>query len=118
MVALIGILGAVAGLGLGVLGLVWPHRALRLVGLALDPLAPHGVSEVRATYGGLFMGMEAAVLLAGEPRLYLVPATAWIGAAMARSVSIVTDQCATRENAGGIVVELGIGLAHAARALL
>ena len=106
--------GALAGLGLGIMGLVRPLAALRLVGLTLDPRRPEGISEVRATYGGLFIGLEAAALFSGEPLAYLVGAAAWGGAAAGRLISMAVDRTALRQNLGGTLVELVIGGLHAA----
>ncbi|MEY4862840.1 MAG: putative rane protein, partial [Pseudomonadota bacterium] len=46
-------LGAVVTIGLGLFGAIWPHRAAAFVGIS--PLGGLGVSEIRATYGGLFI---------------------------------------------------------------
>lgn len=114
----LGLLGALSGLGLGALGLLRPHAALRLVGLGLREGAPHGISEVRATYGGLFVGMEAAILLGGEPMLYLVGAAAWFGAAIARTASIIADRIVNGPNLMGTTTEFAIGALHLAPLLL
>jgi hypothetical protein len=107
-------LGCCLGIALGLLGLLAPRRALTLVGLALRPDAPHGISEVRATYGGLFLGMESALLLGGDPRWMGVGAAAWLGAAGARLLSMAIDRRVGAANIRGVVVEATIGLLHAA----
>ncbi len=107
-------MGALAGLGLGVMGLVRPAAALKLVGLALDPRRPEGISEVRATYGGLFIGLELAALLTGEPMVFLAGAAAWGGAAAGRLISMLVDRAALRPNIGGTALELIIAGLHAA----
>ncbi len=53
---LLATLALLASLGLGLLGALAPDRARRLVGLAYDPARVEGVSEIRATYGGVFTG--------------------------------------------------------------
>ena len=50
---------------LGLLGLVSPGTAMRLVGI--EPNRPHGLLDVRATYGGLLIALGAFPLLAAEP---------------------------------------------------
>jgi uncharacterized membrane protein YeaQ/YmgE (transglycosylase-associated protein family) len=48
---LIPLLGAVCTLALGILGLVAPQKVADLVGV--DPKGALGLSEIRATYGGI-----------------------------------------------------------------
>lgn len=106
---LLSTIGAGASLALGLLGLVNPHAALRLVGLQLVPGLAHSISEVRATYGGIFVGMSLYALLSQEPHAFLAVAAAWIMAGVARILSALFENAITPANIGGIVVELAIG---------
>ena len=106
---LLSTIGAGASLALGLLGLVAPHAALRLVGLQMVPGLAHAISEVRATYGGIFVGMSLYALLSQEPHAFLAVAAAWIMASVARIISALLENAITPANIGGIVVELAIG---------
>ena len=105
----IALIAAFASLGLGLLGFIAPHRAMSLVGLNMDPALPHSISEVRATYGGIFMGMSLYALVSQEPHAFLALAAAWLMAGFARIFSAVIDRAPTSANLVGIVVELAIG---------
>ena len=96
-------------LALGVLGFASPATALRLVGLRLNPDLPHSISEVRATYGGIFLGMSLYTLVSAEPQACLALASAWGMAGVSRILSAIFDGAMTRANAGAIVMELGLG---------
>ena len=67
---LLSVIGAGASLALGLLGFVAPHAALRLVGLQLVPGLAYSISEVRATYGGIFIGMSTFGASAPADQLY------------------------------------------------
>ena len=99
--------GALACLALGLLGLLAPMQAARLVGLT--PVGPLGVSELRATYGGLFIGMGLACLALDSPLAYGTAGAAWLGAAVGRGVSMAIDRNPSRANAGGVLLEAVIG---------
>jgi len=101
-------LGAVATLGLGLLGLFAPAKAAALT--SLSPLGRDGRSEIRATYGGLFAGMGALCLVTQVELIFLTVGAAWIGAAVGRAWSVVTDQNLSRKNLGGLALESLIGL--------
>ena len=49
-----------------------------------------GTSEVRATYGGLFIGAGLAVVLIASNDAALVLGAAWTGAFIARSISFMS----------------------------
>ncbi|MFM7322463.1 MAG: DUF4345 family protein [Armatimonadota bacterium] len=104
---MLALVGATLTAGLGVLGLVAPRVAGRLVGLA--PTGPRGLSELRATYGGLFLAMGTACLVLRHPAAFAVAAAAWIGAALARCISLVIDRDRSRENLGGVCLEGAMG---------
>lgn len=101
-------LGALLTVLLGLLGALAPHRAANLVGI--KPLDGFGVSEIRATYGGLFLAMGGCCLYLQHPTAYFVVGSAWIGAAITRLPSLFIDKGSFPRAIGGVVVELGIGL--------
>jgi hypothetical protein len=98
-----GYLGAVISMFAGCLGLIWPQHVSRTVGLRIPGRL--GQSEVRATYGGLFIGAGAAVLLIASSDAALVLGAAWAGAFLARLISVVIDKSRTKENFAGLIIE-------------
>ncbi|XOB93783.1 DUF4345 family protein [Pseudomonadota bacterium 24LQ007] len=104
---LIPLLGAVCTLALGILGLVAPRKVADLVGVA--PEGALGLSEIRATYGGIFIGLGAACLSFQQSEVYVAVGLAWLLAAVSRIVSIFLDQAYSSKNVGGVIVEAGIG---------
>ena len=101
------VLGATVSIVAGLLGLIWPKRVSRVIGLEL--LGPLGVSEFRATYGGLFIGAGCAVLVIGSADAALVLGAAWLGAFATRVASVAVDRNASKENIAGCAIELGVG---------
>jgi hypothetical protein len=73
------------------------------IGLSTPSLL--GVSEVRATYGGLFIGAGVAVLLSGSTTAATVLGAAWGGAFVGRALSVVIDRSRSKENVAGLVIE-------------
>lgn len=103
----LGNLGALITLGLGVMGLFMPGMAARFT--SITPVGNMGVSEIRGTYGGLFLAMAGVVLLAQDRLLFALLGTAWIGAAAGRLFSYWWDRNHQLKNVGGILFELAIG---------
>ena len=101
-------LGALLTLFLGSLGLLFPKRICRRLGI--NPDGPLGVSELRATYGGFFLFLGAGCLFTQSEAAFQVAGTAWCGAALARLMSVVIDKSRSRENIVGFFVEAIIGL--------
>jgi hypothetical protein len=99
----LGYIGAVLSVLAGVMGLVWPRQVSARIGLALPSTL--GVSEFRATYGGLFIGAGGAVLLSGSTTAATVLGAAWGGTFVARALSVVIDRSRSKENAAGLVIE-------------
>ena len=99
-------IGAVVSILAGCLGLIWPRTVSSVIGLRLP--GPLGISEFRATYGGLFIGAGAAVLLIGSREAALVLGAAWGGAFVARAVSLVIDKSRSKENFAGLLIEAAV----------
>lgn len=105
---LIPFVGAICTVALGALGLIAPGKAAELVGIA--PEGKLGISEIRATYGGLFIGLGSGCLWLQQPEVYFAVGLAWFLAAVSRTASIFLDQSFTGKNVGGVIIEAGIGL--------
>jgi len=101
-------LGALVTLGLGVFGLFSPHGVAQFVGI--QPDGERGVSEIRATYGGLFLALGLFAIVVQNSEVFRAVGIAWIGAASARSYSYVRDNSRSGANLGAIVMEAVIGL--------
>jgi len=98
-----GYVGAAISIIAGCLGLIWPNQVSRTIGLQIPGRL--GTSEVRATYGGLFIGAGLAVVLISSNDAALVLGAAWAGAFLARATSFVIDKSRTIENAAGLFIE-------------
>lgn len=114
MANLLAILGAVFTLALGLGGLILPKLAQRITLLGPLPGYPGAIAEVRASFGGLYIGVGVAVLMAlwAEQDVVgasFVAALAWLGLALGRIVSMITDRSANAWNWTSLFVELGVG---------
>lgn len=98
-----GYVGAIISVVAGCLGLIWPQHVSRTIGLQIPGRL--GKSEVRATYGGLFIGAGVAVLLIASSDAAMVLGAAWAGAFVARAISFVIDTSRTKENVAGLLIE-------------
>ena len=98
-----GYVGAIISVVAGCLGLLWPEHVSRTIGLHIPDRL--GTSEVRATYGGLFIGAGVAVLLIANSDAALVLGAAWTGAFVARAISFAIDKSRTKENIAGLLIE-------------
>lgn len=79
-----------------------------MVGVA--PEGERGLSEIRATYGGLFLAMGLYATIGQNTDVFRALGVAWMGAAAGRAFSFVRDDSRSGANVGGILMEAGIGL--------
>jgi len=100
-------LGAAITCVLGLLALARPLQVATTLGLR--PMDGLGVSEVRATYGGLFLAAGATVFVVGYPANVVLGA-AWGGAALARLASLAWPQSRQWRNLVGIGFEALLSL--------
>lgn len=103
-------IAAAVSLLLGLFGLLFPRRAAGLVGIALDPARPESISEIRATYGGVFTGASLAALMTGHPYGFFVLGLGWGFAFLARLVSTLVDRVPLRANLMGLALEFVIAI--------
>ena len=102
-------LAALISLGLGLFGMLYPRGAAAMVGICLNPALPHSISEIRATYGGIFIGISGTALATGSSGAFLSLGMAWSAAALARILSMLMDDALNGKNTGGVVMEAVLG---------
>lgn len=101
--------GAIITATLGVLALLFPSSVARLLGVeAINSL---GESELRATYGGFFVGLGLGCSIAQSSIAFAVVGSAWCFAGCVRLGTLAFDRSISSQNVVGTIVELGIGLA-------
>jgi hypothetical protein len=111
MIDILNIFVAILTIAFGAFGFVAPRYTL----LALDlntTSSTMGLSEMRASVGGLFVALGIAALILGNPVIYFTIGIAFVGAAMGRIVSLIFDAPPVRKVLifGGIEAAMAIWL--------
>ena len=118
-------LAALMGSGMGLASLIVPRWGASVVRLQPVETEKGGWAEFRASYGGFFLFMHLAVLMAiamqAQASMASVIASgfavgaAWIGMALGRILSMIVDhaerETRTRYNAMAVAFEAAMGLA-------
>ncbi|MEL6464613.1 MAG: DUF4345 family protein [Pseudomonadota bacterium] len=109
MIDILNVIAALLTAGFGLFGFLAP----RYTAAALD-LAPTdstmGLSEMRASVGGLFVIAGLAAIWLNNPVAYAMLGFAFVGAALGRTLSLVLDASPVRKVAlfGGIEAALAL----------
>lgn len=96
MIDLINIIMAIATIGFGVAGWLFPDWTMKAVSLQ-DTGTTMGKSEVRAASGALFVVAGLGAILLGGPVAYAMLGCIWLGGALGRATSLVLDGTSTRK---------------------
>lgn len=107
------IFSAIAALtaGLGVISLVMPNTALKILKLKPREIFPYAKGEPRGVLAGFYLSLGGIYLLIPQTQLFLglVLAGAWLFTGIGRFVSIFADRGMTLYNFAGVIFEVGIG---------
>ena len=101
------IFAAVVTIATGLLALVRPSAAYGFIGL--NPNGVRGVSEIRAIFGGLLIGLGAAPLFLGAAA-YQMLGIGYLAIAAARGFSIVFDKSYAQSNLISLGIEIVLGI--------
>ena len=101
------IIAALATAATGVLAFVKPSAAYGFTGLIAN--GARGVSEIRAVFGGLFMGLGVAPLFLGTTG-YLLLGIGYLAIAATRVFSIVFDKSYAQSNLISLGIEIVLGI--------
>jgi uncharacterized membrane protein len=100
------IIAALATVATGLLALVKPSAAYGFTGLNANGV--RGVSEIRAIFGGLFIGLGLAPFFLGATA-YQMLGIGYLAIAAARAFSIVFDKSYAQSNIISLVIEIVLG---------
>ncbi len=90
MIATLNTVAALLTVGFGLFGLIAPAYTANALDLA-PTSSTMGLSEMRASVGGLFVVSGIAVLLLGHPMAWTMLGVVYAGAALGRFVSVIAD---------------------------
>ena len=108
MVEIVNIIGALLTAGFGLFGFVAPRYTASALDLETTT-STMGLSEMRASVGGLFVVAGLAALWLHTPQAYAMIGFAFAGAALGRAISLVLD----KPPVGKVLIFGGIELALA-----
>jgi Domain of unknown function (DUF4345) len=107
IVMILKIVAALATIATGMLALVKPTAVYGFTGLTAPGV--RGISEIRAIFGGLFIGIGAAPILLGETA-YLVLGITYLAIAAARLFSVLFDKSMEQSNLLSLAIEIALGI--------
>jgi hypothetical protein len=98
---------AVATMITGLIAFVRPTSIYNFIGLEAPGV--RGISEIRAIFGGLLIGLGVAPLILGTPEVYRMLGIGYLAIAVARLFSILYDRSFASSNVISLVVEVVFG---------
>ncbi len=100
------IISALATAATGLLAFVKPSAAYNFTGL--NAVGARGISEIRAVFGGLFIGLGITPLFLGAGA-YVMLGIGYLAIAIARTFSIVFDKSYAQSNLISLGIEIVLG---------
>lgn len=92
---------------MGIAALLKPERIAAQVGLAAA--GPLGRSELRAVFGGVFVGIAFACLVVATPGAYVAGGAAFLGGAAAKLLTAALERDVFPAALLGLVVDVVLG---------
>ncbi len=103
------LLGAAAAILLGAVGLLRPMILAEATGITTS--GPHGLSELRAVFGGTLGSLGLVCLVTREPAAFLAAAAAFFGGGVAKILSLVIDRPEPGKVMPGLLLDFFVGAA-------
>ena len=101
------VIAALATAAIGVLALVKPTAIYEFTGLSAN--GARGVSEIRAIFGGVFIGLGVVPLFLGATA-YVMLGWVYLAVGAARAFSVVFDRSTAQSNLISLASEIVLGV--------
>ena len=92
----------------GLVSLVAPTKIEGFTGI--HPVGGRGITEIRAIFGALFIGLGIAAFLLDKAVAYPMLGIMYLAIAVVRAVSMVLDKSIENSNVISLVIEIVIGV--------
>lgn len=102
------IIAVIATILTGLLSLIVPAKIEGFTGI--HPVGGRGITEIRAIFGGLFIGLGIAALLLDKAVAYPMLGIMYLAIAVVRAVSMLLDKSIESSNVISLVIEIVIGV--------
>ncbi len=103
---LAGVFAAIINIGIGAWGVFYPSKMARAV--SLKAVGAHGLTEIRTTFGGVWIALGVYLLLFPSPLAFQSVAVVWLGLAVARTITAFVDQCFDKKTIRLLTIEIGV----------
>ena len=101
------LIAALATVATGLLALVKPTAVYDFTGLTANGV--RGISEIRAIFGGLLIGLGLTPLFLGTST-YQMLGIGYLAIAATRAFSMVFDKSYAQSNIISLIIEIGLGV--------
>jgi hypothetical protein len=108
MISTLQLIAAIATILTGLYSLIAPAKIDGFTGI--KTIGQRGISEVRAIFGGTFIGLGIAPFLLSKSNVYPVLGVVYLAIAAVRGISIVVDKSRERSNLISFAVEIAFGV--------
>lgn len=95
-------------LATGLISLFKPRSVLGFIGL--EGIGGRGITEVRAIFGGLFIGLALAPVLLNTPAAYTMLGIGYLAIGIARLPAMFLDRSVVSSNWISVAIEFMFGL--------
>jgi len=108
MLKILQIISVIATILTGLLSLVAPTKIEGFTGI--HPVGGRGITEIRAIFGALFIGLGIAALLLDKTVAYPMLGIMYLAIAVVRAVSMILDKSIENSNVISLAIEIVIGV--------
>jgi len=108
ILSILKIIAAIGTIATGLLALLRPTSIDGFTGITAT--GPRGITEIRAIFGGLFIGLGIAALLLNTDSAYQMLGITYAAIAVVRVVSMFLDQSIENSNIISTVVEVAFAV--------
>lgn len=108
MLKILQIIAVIATILTGLLSLLAPTKIEGFTGI--HPVGGRGITEIRAIFGALFIGLGIAAFLLDKAVAYPMLGIMYLAIAVVRAVSMLLDRSIENSNVISLVIEIVVGV--------
>lgn len=108
MLKILQIISVIGTILTGLLSLIAPTKIEGFTGI--HPVGGRGITEIRAIFGALFIGLGIAAFVLDKAVAYPMLGIMYLSIAVVRAISMLLDKSIDNSNVISLVIEIVIGI--------